>query len=332
MLAVETSHCRMLLVAFVLSIFLMACGSSRDQIGFISDRNGNDEIYVMGFDGTNQIALTIDATTKSQPRWSKDGGKIAYLVSNVGKTSVRVMDADGSNVITPFLSGTVVHEYRWSPGGERLAMLADKDGKKDIYVADFIDGVVEIIRVTDDEEIESLGSWSSDSDWLSYSIFDGKNPGVYIRNPDGVDLVRLTNTQDLSPIWSPEGNLIAFVSQGEKGMEIHTVNHKDLEREVLTAEVDITSPFRWSPDGKKIVYVSNRDGNLEIYTMKSNGSEHRRLTRNGVNDTEPSWIDDGEKITFVSMDRGDSEIFLMDADGSRQLRLTNNANNDFSPN
>ena len=116
------------------SMFITACGDSRDRIGFISDRNGNDEIYVMDFDGTNQIGLTNDDTPKSQPRWSNDGNKIAYyLVGNVGSTNVRVMDADGTNVVTSFLSGTIVYEYRWSPDGKRIVYVSDRDGNLEIY-------------------------------------------------------------------------------------------------------------------------------------------------------------------------------------------------------
>ena len=69
------------------------------QIAFMSDRDGNFEIYVMNIDGSNQKRLTNSAIGDWYPSWSPDGSQIIF--SNAGgkdrkERNIYVMDADGT--------------------------------------------------------------------------------------------------------------------------------------------------------------------------------------------------------------------------------------------
>ena len=68
------------------------------KIAFVSNRDGNDEIYVMDADGSNQTRLTFNDGSDSSPMWSPDGAQIAFTSVREGNTDIYVMDADGSNV------------------------------------------------------------------------------------------------------------------------------------------------------------------------------------------------------------------------------------------
>ena len=48
------------------------------KLAFVSDRDGNDEIYVMDADGSDQTRLTDDLGLDRNPRWSPDGTRIAF--------------------------------------------------------------------------------------------------------------------------------------------------------------------------------------------------------------------------------------------------------------
>ena len=322
------------LILGIALMLLSACGKAENLILFVSDRNGNLEIYTMDPDGNDTTRFTSHLAADSSPNWSPKRDKVAFLQEETDRTVLKIAHSDGTNLITePSTNGTV-WQYRWSPDGDHIAFTSDMDGQPDIFVLKLDGDTNEIIAVTKTKEREDLGSWSSDGEWLSYALFEGESPGVYVRNPNGVDLIRLTSVPARSPVWSPKGDDIAFYLDGEDGNEIHLVNYSTNEETGLVTHVDGTFPVSWSPDGKHIAYVSNQHGNMEIYSMEIDGSDQLRLTRNDRLDNNPVWSPNGKRIAFVSYsESGDEggEIFAMDADGSKQRRLTNNPNNDSAP-
>ena len=70
------------------------------KIAFVSNRDGNSEIYVMSTDGSGQTNLTNNTDEEGCPIWSPDGKKIAYLSSYAEwEQAIYVMNSDGSEQI-----------------------------------------------------------------------------------------------------------------------------------------------------------------------------------------------------------------------------------------
>src|SRR5207302_2193555 len=57
------------------------------KIAFVSDRDGNFEIYVMDADGSNQTRLTNNPAHDGEPAWSPDGAKIVFVSQRDGNRS-----------------------------------------------------------------------------------------------------------------------------------------------------------------------------------------------------------------------------------------------------
>ena len=193
------------------------------QIAFRSQRDGNDEIYVMNADGTCQTNLTNDPLADWSPAWSPDGKHIAFarFFDNNPFTDVVLIKADGSNLARL----TYAHgEYpAWSPDGSRIAFASARDGNYEIYVMNS-DGSDQT-RLTNNPAYDMSPFWSPDGNQI---IFDtqrdhyppaetGIGPEFEIHriNADGSKDIQLTNNneEDRFPSWSPSG-LIAFTSNG----------------------------------------------------------------------------------------------------------------------
>ena len=71
------------------------------KIVFVSERDGNFEVYVMNADGSGQQSLTRHPGHDSAPSWSSDGRKIAFTTKRDGNFEVYVMNADGSEQREP---------------------------------------------------------------------------------------------------------------------------------------------------------------------------------------------------------------------------------------
>ena len=122
------------------------------RIAFMSDRDGNFEIYVMNADGSRQTRLTHDEADDSLPVWSPDG-RIAFTSDRDGNFEMYVMNADGSSPTRLTANSADDALAAWSPDG-RIAFMSDRDGNFEIYVMN-ADGSGQT-RLTHDEADDSL--------------------------------------------------------------------------------------------------------------------------------------------------------------------------------
>ena len=90
-----------------------AWSPAAEQIAFVSNESGNDEIWTINRDGSDPRQLTQDQYNwwDKHPSWSPDGSKIVFWSNRNGNRQIFVMDADGSNLYS--LSRTGFND--WDP-------------------------------------------------------------------------------------------------------------------------------------------------------------------------------------------------------------------------
>lgn len=294
------------------------------RIAFVSNRDGNDEIYLMNVDGSEVIRLTDTSGSEDSPAWSPDGQQIAFGARRDGEFDIYVMNADGSNVSRLTNDPSYDSYPAWSPDGKQIAFTTQRDGNYEIYVMNS-DGSGQT-NLTNNPANDLYPTWSPDSTRI---IFNGDD-GLYVMNADGSGRIQLTDQIDLHASWSPDGTRTAFVSGREGSPEIYLIDH-DGNQTNLTNHPGWDWDTTWSPDGQRIAFASDRDGNVEIYAMNTDGSGVTRLTDNPAWDGRPAWSpvtpvqSRDDKIAFLSdRDRkpGSVELYIMNPDGSELTRIT----------
>ena len=144
------------------------------RIVFMSERDGNRELYVMNADGSNPVRLTENSGDDNQPRWSPDGSTILFESNRDGANTVLyLMDAPGADVSGPqeeairMLSfpGFNSQSASWADGGKMIVYSSDRDSDRnqnwDVYImpAD----ASAIYRLTAGETLDRFPVWTGNS-------------------------------------------------------------------------------------------------------------------------------------------------------------------------
>ena len=128
------------------------------KIAFISDRDGNAQIYVMDIDRTNVRRLTNNTADDFSPAWSPDGRQIVFHSDRDGNAEIYVIAADGTNVrrLTP--NTTREFSPAWSPDGTQIAFSSNRDFSTEIFVMDA--NGTNVKRLTNNGIVDINPAWS----------------------------------------------------------------------------------------------------------------------------------------------------------------------------
>ena len=199
-------------------------GGHPQRIAFSSNREGNAEIYATTgpFTPTN---LTLNAASDSDPAWSPDGGKLAFVSDRDGDADIYTMNLDGSglvNLTDPDPGANL--QPNWSPNGTKIAFVAfPSPGDPEISVVN-ADGSG-ATTLTANSSTDVFPNWSRDGARIAFTTNRDGNDEIYTMKADGTDPTNLTNNAALDdhPAWSPDGTMIAFHTTRDGNSEIYTM-------------------------------------------------------------------------------------------------------------
>ncbi|MEX1193651.1 MAG: DPP IV N-terminal domain-containing protein [Dehalococcoidia bacterium] len=275
----------------------LAFYSFRDDDGD-PNTSGDQEIYVMNVDGSDQVNISNNEADDFEPDWSPDGGRLAFVSLREGAAQIFVMDDDGENVQQLTTAGGGYLSPRWSPDGQSIAlsrsgtlMLMDAGGAN--------------LRVLFEPQLEDVaepclgpgfpGGWSPDGKRITYYSASATRQTGEICTVDAATgdvevIVREPVALHAEPVWSRDGRYLAYRSIRSGNSDVYTFDLEAGEETRLTDPDEVDAEPEWSPDGEWIAFVSYREyPNSDIYIMRKDGSDIRRLTTDPAKDTYPVW-------------------------------------------
>lgn len=212
---------------------------------FVADL-GRSYIFTADIDGAPPRQLTFGGH-ESQPTWSPDGTRIAYLVRPPGADAdIWVMQADGSGAVN--LTGDVNTRHQYSPDWS-----------------------------------PALGG----QDRIAFGERNGNDSHIWSMRPDGSERRPVTTGHgwwDDDPAWSPDGRQIAFQRDGPGTalFDIWVVGADGTAARALVSMSDGQTFPDWSPDGRLISFNSAHADDpadwFVIYSVRPDGSDLVRRT------------------------------------------------------
>ena len=232
------------------------------------DKNDSD-VWMVSWDGTQNIRVTSTPEGESKGRWSPDGKYLSFVSSRQGAENGQLwlMDRAGGEAqkLTEFKGG--VSDYEWSPDGKRIAFIVEDDpdtsASKDTSKTKTPKPIV-IDRYTFKRDIVGYLGGKRERVWL-YDVASKK-----------ADLLSSGPAFDEGEVsWSPDGKRIAFVSKRGQD-DVDRNNNTDIwvaeakggatARRLTTFAGPDGSPV-WSPDGKWIAYLQGGEPKYYAYSQ-----------------------------------------------------------------
>jgi len=189
------------------------------RLAFVSQRDGNPEIYVMNADGTGATRITNDPQADGRPSFTPDGQALVFQSSRTGgKQQIWTVNVDGTG-LTQLTRDSVNSSPAASPDGQTIAYVSTRNKDSDI--------------------------------WLMAR--DGSNQRQFTRSPQ---------QRESEPRFLRDGTLAYLVERREGNRTVQQVMRADLATGATTALTGIDlaiASFAVSPAGDVLALVVNAE-------------------------------------------------------------------------
>ncbi|WP_268033848.1 S41 family peptidase [Algoriphagus sp. PAP.12] len=165
--------------------------------------------------------------------------------------------------------------------------------------------------------------------------FRGEIITVPKENGAGRNITNSSASAERAPIWSPDGNHIAYFSDasGEYQLMISDQTGSKIEKTISIPDPSFFFKPEWSPNGKYISFTDT-DYNIWIVEFESGSAKIVETDRFAHPDRtmNPVWSPDGNWIAYSKlMDNQFKSIFVFNAETGKKIQITDEMADAITP-
>jgi len=242
----------------------------------------NPTLYVVQADGMRGTIVSPDFEVNSRVEWSPQGDLVAFR--NVDDLYLMSTSTGELSLLTGAID-TVPRQPMFSPDGTAVAFAADVrgGGPGDALFVVNADGTG-LRQVGNPHEVIYSYMWHPEGDQILFDAWSPTEAGIYVARLDGTVAMLPVGPYSGSPVWSPEGSMISYLT-GEARLdpEGNLISRDSLHIATLDGEVDVAviepppdpdtalmiSGSSWAPDGRHLAYSVGARGSelVDVFVL-----------------------------------------------------------------
>ena len=221
-------------------------------------------VTVPGEKGDVMNITSTPGVHEKNPVWSPNGKFIAYFSDESGEYALHVHDQSEQKDPRKYkLDGTGFYAHpRWSPDSKKISFV---DNGRNLYVLNTDSG--RVTKVSEDERYmpgvfrDLFGSWSHDSNWISYTVVTGtsfEQAFVYSLSENRSYPISDGFSSVSNPVFDPSGKYLYMLASTDAGPVVNWFDQSNQDMEMtssiylVTLQKDVESPFARENDVEKI--------------------------------------------------------------------------------
>ena len=309
-----------------------------------------NQIWLSDTKINNIRQFTYHEKSSTHPRFSPDGSYLAFLSARTEKTQIWIMQVDGGEAWQFSYEKQGVGLFKWSPSGDKIAFIMtdpkteqeekDKKEKRDvilvdqnfkyshIYLKSFLakKDTSKASRITDGTYHITDFNWNPNNKTIVFShsieptinsqFVSGDISVVNIKTKTVKDIVTWEG-KDENPIFTPNGKLIVFTSDGEKIKAIglsdaYQISSNGGKPKKLAETPNRNASIISVSADNNYVYVADANRTKsEVYKISLNSNNISPMLNLKGRVSSPKLSDDSKKIVFVKQELDKpSEVFI----------------------
>lgn len=298
------------------------------QIAFESNRDGNNDIWVMNSDGTNPTNLTPNGDKKPNIKthivWSNDGSYLSFTeIEGKGVWNIWTVMPDG----TGLTNITKATDSRNSSGGncllsdKRILFISDRSGVNQVWTINS-DGTGLLNLTPDNQDELTLLTCSSDEKYAVYTLDKQTTSQVWRISLTSFRSEKLIDDA-IGSLWSPDGKYVAVSMNNQDVVRINVENFQKLTLVSHLPNDRLNIPLWWSSNGENLFVEIVEDDSIVIVRINTQLLEREMFfDEQKLRILSPVLSPDGKFLAFESNSNGDSDVYVMNIDDKSYINLT----------
>ena len=307
------------------------------KIGYLTSESGSVQLWEMNPDGSGKIQVSNIESGITGFKYAPDQSKIVFSKEVIIENKFKSLYTD-----LPLASGRVLDDLMYRHWDEWVdtyshVFIGDYNGQSVSNIIDIMEGQPYQAPLKPFGGIEQV-NWTSDSKAVAYTCqkLVGKaaslstNSDIYSYNLMTKETTNLTKGMmgfDVTPVFSPDGNYMAWESMERDGYEsdknrLYLLNLKTGVKTYATEKFDQNAgDLTWTPDSKDIYFTSDWHGAYQIYQYNLNKGTISQLTK-GLQDYHSISLAGKQLITTKQTMAFPAELFTVNFKTGDAVQLT----------